>query len=166
MLTTRRCVSALAIVGVCAAARSLAAQATVPSGCKCSVQPPELPPSTGPVTAPGEGGHRHHSRRIPPLAPLGLVGFLMGASSDIPGAGSPSAAPVASAPTGDTLRMAEVADSTRPADARSVSAFRARVESLAQGLRAPDTASWLPTLVAGGVVLMGAGAALLRKPRA
>jgi hypothetical protein len=62
--------------------------------------------------------------------------------------------------------MAEVADSTRPADARSVSAFRARVDSLAQGLRAPDTASWLPTLVAGGVVLMGAGATLLRKPRA
>jgi hypothetical protein len=62
--------------------------------------------------------------------------------------------------------MTEVADSTKPSDAQRQLAFRAKVDSLAQGLRAPDTASWLPTLVAGGVVLMGAGAAMLRRPRA
>jgi hypothetical protein len=173
---------AFVLVAACAAAAlPVQAAAAQQEQCKCppgvgGAPPAPAAPADGTPPNGSEAERRRRSRRIPLLAPLGILGLLTGAAADIPRAPVPAGAmastgapPAGLAPTSEAAApaLAVVAAPVPAGDVqRMQSAFRGKTDSLARGMRAPDTATLLPTLMAFGAMLVAAGVALMRRPRA
>jgi len=173
---------ALVLVALCAAAALPVQVASAQQEqCKC---PPGVGGAPTAPAAPGEGTppndsdeeRRRRSRKIPLLAPLGILGLLTGAAADIPrspasaGAMASTGSPPAGVAPASEVVAPALAVVAAPVPAEEVQrmqfAFRGKADALARGMRAPDTATLLPTLMALGAVLVAAGVALMRRPRA
>lgn len=149
-------VAAVVLAGVLEAAPA-AAQAPRRQ-CQCAT-PPTVPGGVPIVvgTPPdGRGGGGGGADGLIGLLPLGPLGALLA------GRGAPTpAAPVLAA--GDSIVRIEPFPA---AETRATLAFRANLDSLSAGMRAPDTATPAPgvLLLAGSLLL--AGGLLLRGPSA
>lgn len=128
--------------------------------CQCS-QGPSEPGGDGIVVANPVGGKKDGGSGgdgLIGLVPLGPLAALLASKGVQP-------ASVAGAPLllGDSTRALEP---SAAAESRAATAFRANVDSLSGGMRAPDTATDHPAVLLLGTSLLLVGGALLRRPSA
>ncbi len=146
MLKTVRSATLALLLALLATGRAVAQDAAHQCSCGPGNPPPVIPPGSGTGTgdqAPnGPGGDRSWVALLP-LGPLAAVLGHRGGAMLAPGSRE------IAAPT------------TREVHASL--AFRANVDSLAEGMRAPDTATPLPTVALLAVTLGAAGGLLLRR---
>ena len=146
MLTTVRSATLALLLALLATGRAFAQDAP-----KCSCGSGNPPPVVPPGGGPGPGGDRgpngpdgdHSWIALLPLGPLAAVIGHRGGAALLPGSREV---------TTPTVR-----------EMRASLAFRANVDSLSHGMRAPDTATPLPTVVALALTLGAAGGLLLRR---
>ena len=139
----RRGVAVAAVtLALAVGSRPLAAQTTRPP-CKCPSAP-----GGGPG---GEGGGDDGWLTVVPFLPIGAI---------FGGRGGPTGVVPVLVGGDSTVRI----EPFQAAETRASIAFRANLDSLSAGMRAPDTATPEPSLLLLGASLLAAGGVLLRRP--
>jgi hypothetical protein len=131
------------LAAIALAAPRLRAQAP-PSRCSCGIPDPRPGPVPTPHAGDGPGGDPGGGGWLPllPIAPIGVI---------LRHEARPSLLP------------AEIVPIVAPRDTEAAVLFRANVDSLGSGMRAPDTATPLPTVVLFAASLGAFGCTLLRR---
>lgn len=145
------------LLAIALASSPLAAQSAGPS-CQCSPGPTEPGGGDGIVVGSPTGGKKDGgggADGLIGLVPLGPLAALL-ASKGVQTA-TVAGAPL---PVGDSTLALEA---SAAAESRAAIAFRANVDSLAGGMRAPDTATNHPAVLLLGTSLLLVGGVLLRR---
>jgi len=152
----RRGVAVAAVtLALAVGSRPLAAQTTRPP-CKCPSAPGGGPGGVPivvgtPPEGGGEGGGDDGWLTVVPFLPIGAI---------FGGRGGPTGVVPVLVGGDSTVRI----EPFQAAETRASIAFRANLDSLSAGMRAPDTATPEASLLLLGASLLAAGGVLLRRP--